>query len=54
VELAKRYSDDDGYRFINGVLRRVVGRGEAYGGEASDGQVSGVSVSEPEVDSPVV
>ncbi len=23
VELAKRYSDDDGYRFINGVLRRV-------------------------------
>ncbi len=28
VELAKRYSDDDGYRFINGVLRRVVGRGE--------------------------
>ncbi|WP_035992613.1 transcription antitermination factor NusB [Leptolyngbya sp. KIOST-1] len=28
VELAKRYSDDDGYRFINGVLRRVVSRGE--------------------------
>ncbi len=23
VELAKRYSDEDGYRFINGVLRRV-------------------------------
>ncbi|OLP17127.1 transcription antitermination factor NusB [Leptolyngbya sp. 'hensonii'] len=23
VELAKRYSSDDGYRFINGVLRRV-------------------------------
>lgn len=23
VELAKRYSDDQGYRFINGVLRRV-------------------------------
>lgn len=23
VELAKRYSGDDGYRFINGVLRRV-------------------------------
>lgn len=22
IELAKRYSDDDGYRFINGVLRR--------------------------------
>jgi transcription antitermination protein NusB len=24
VELAKRYSEEDGYRFINGVLRRVV------------------------------
>ncbi len=24
VELAKRYSSDDGHRFINGVLRRVV------------------------------
>ena len=23
VELAKRYSDDDGHRFINGVLRRI-------------------------------
>jgi N utilization substance protein B len=23
VELAKRYSDEDGFRFINGVLRRV-------------------------------
>ncbi len=31
VELAKRYSDDDGFRFINGVLRRVVNR-EAEGG----------------------
>ncbi|OKH22960.1 transcription antitermination factor NusB [Hydrococcus rivularis NIES-593] len=26
VELAKRYSDEDGYRFINGVLRRVSDR----------------------------
>ena len=26
VELAKRYSDEDGYRFINGVLRRVISR----------------------------
>ncbi len=24
VELAKRYSDEEGYRFINGVLRRVI------------------------------
>jgi N utilization substance protein B len=23
VELAKRYSDEEGYRFINGVLRRI-------------------------------
>lgn len=41
VELAKRYSDDDGYRFINGVLRRVVSQGD--GGEV-----------EVEADSPVV
>ncbi len=26
VEIAKRYSDDDGYRFINGVMRRVTDR----------------------------
>jgi N utilization substance protein B len=26
IELAKRYSDEDGYRFINGVLRRVTNR----------------------------
>jgi N utilization substance protein B len=26
IELAKRYSDEDGYRFINGVLRRVSDR----------------------------
>jgi N utilization substance protein B len=43
VELAKRYSDDDGFRFINGVLRRVVNRSD--GGEATG--------SEATVDSPV-
>ncbi|MDJ0574508.1 MAG: transcription antitermination factor NusB [Xenococcaceae cyanobacterium MO_234.B1] len=26
VELGKRYSDDDGFRFINGVLRKVSDR----------------------------
>jgi N utilization substance protein B len=26
VELAKRYSDEEGHRFINGVLRRVTDR----------------------------
>ncbi len=29
VELAKRYSDEDGYKFINGVLRRVTDRMKA-------------------------
>jgi N utilization substance protein B len=29
VELAKRYSGDEGHRFINGVLRRVTERGKA-------------------------
>lgn len=29
VELAKRYSDSDGYRFINGVLRRLSDRLQA-------------------------
>ncbi|MGG6239448.1 transcription antitermination factor NusB [Nodosilinea sp. AN01ver1] len=37
VELAKRYSDEDGYRFINGVLRRVVTRGEAESGVEESG-----------------
>ena len=26
IEIAKRYSDEDGYRFINGVLRRWINR----------------------------
>jgi len=26
IEIAKRYSDEDGYRFVNGVLRRWVNR----------------------------
>ncbi|NEP16771.1 MAG: transcription antitermination protein NusB [Leptolyngbya sp. SIO4C1] len=29
IEVAKRYSDEDGYRFINGVMRRVTDRLEA-------------------------
>lgn len=29
VELAKRYSSEDGHRFINGVLRRVIDRVKA-------------------------
>jgi transcription antitermination protein NusB len=34
VELAKRYSSDEGHRFINGVLRRVVERGAPRAGAA--------------------
>ena len=34
VELAKRYSDEDGFRFINGVLRRLSDRIKEDGTEA--------------------
>ncbi len=34
VELAKRYSDEDGFRFINGVLRRLSDRIKEQGVEA--------------------
>lgn len=34
VELAKRYSDEDGFRFINGVLRRLSDRIKEHGIEA--------------------
>ncbi|MCC0177001.1 transcription antitermination protein NusB [Waterburya agarophytonicola K14] len=34
VELAKRYSDEDGFRFINGVLRRLSDRIKEQGLEA--------------------
>jgi len=37
VEIAKRYSDEDGYRFINGVLRRWVNRFLHPMASASDG-----------------
>jgi transcription antitermination protein NusB len=36
VELAKRYSDEDGHRFINGVLRRVTDRLRAEDAAASE------------------
>ena len=34
VELAKRYSDEDGFRFINGVLRRLSDRLKSEGKDA--------------------
>ncbi|MEM8805708.1 MAG: transcription antitermination factor NusB [Cyanobacteria bacterium P01_G01_bin.38] len=40
IEVAKRYSDEEGYRFINGVMRRVTDRLEAE-------RRSGGATSEP-------
>ncbi|MBD0268852.1 transcription antitermination factor NusB [Pseudanabaena sp. FACHB-2040] len=40
VELAKRYSGEEGYRFINGVLRRVVERSKISAKEAPPPVVS--------------
>lgn len=46
VELAKRYSDEDGYRFINGVLRRVVNRAAALDeGELPEGLVASEEIA---------
>ncbi|MEG3435692.1 transcription antitermination factor NusB [Pannus brasiliensis CCIBt3594] len=39
IELAKRYSDEEGYRFINGVLRRVVDKQEKPTAESAGGRV---------------
>jgi N utilization substance protein B len=41
IELAKRYSDEDGYRFINGVLRRVVDRREKPATGRATGETDG-------------
>ncbi|MEM6254653.1 MAG: transcription antitermination factor NusB [Cyanobacteria bacterium P01_D01_bin.156] len=35
IEIAKRYSDEDGYRFINGVMRRVTDQIEGKTKQAS-------------------
>ncbi|MDY6898338.1 MAG: transcription antitermination factor NusB [Cyanobacteriota bacterium] len=45
VELAKRYSGEDGHRFINGVLRRVIEQKKVASEHLSANSVS-VSVSE--------
>lgn len=47
VELAKRYSDDDGHRFINGVLRRVVEKPGHKSGEASEDVPADAPAPEP-------
>ncbi|MEM9165109.1 MAG: transcription antitermination factor NusB [Cyanobacteria bacterium P01_F01_bin.4] len=45
IEVAKRYRDEEGYRFINGVMRRVTDRLEAE--RRSGGATSEPSPSEP-------
>ncbi|GAB4466180.1 MAG: transcription antitermination factor NusB [Elainellaceae cyanobacterium] len=47
VELAKRYSDDDGHRFINGVLRRVVEKPESRPEEISEDAPASTPAPEP-------
>jgi N utilization substance protein B len=51
VELAKRYSDEDGYRFVNGVLRRWLQHTQGKGRTAStapssSGEVPALSSTE--------
>lgn len=50
VELAKRYSDEEGYRFINGVLRRLSDRLKGLPEETSVETNDAIAVEEkPEV-----
>ena len=41
VELAKRYSDEDGFRFINGVLRRLSDRHKQQGKSEASASTEG-------------
>jgi len=51
VELAKRYSDEEGYRFINGVLRRLSDRLKGLPEETEKQDTKAISVEEkPEID----
>jgi len=51
VELAKRYSDEEGYRFINGVLRRLSDRLKGLPEETEKQDTEAISVEEkPEID----
>ena len=46
VELAKRYSGEDGHRFINGVLRRVIEQEKVSTEHLSANSVSESSLEE--------
>ncbi|MBE7383202.1 MAG: transcription antitermination protein NusB [Leptolyngbya sp. SIO1E4] len=56
IEIAKRYSDEDGYRFINGVLRRWVTRflNPAENSAASSQETSSPAVAESDPESSVL
>jgi N utilization substance protein B len=47
VELAKRYSGEEGFRFINGVLKRVVDRHGGGSGTAPEGTPAGDRLENP-------
>ncbi|MBT9312193.1 transcription antitermination factor NusB [Leptothoe kymatousa] len=47
IEIAKRYSDEDGYRFINGVMRRVTDQIE---GKKSSNPVPDLGLPDAEVE----
>ncbi|MGF1522612.1 MAG: transcription antitermination factor NusB [Leptolyngbyaceae cyanobacterium] len=49
IEIAKRYSDEDGYRFINGVLRRWVNRYLNPGSASSGGKQSPTDAEIPSI-----
>ena len=50
VELAKRYSDEDGFRFINGVLRRLSERLKQQDKSEADPKATGRVIASMEVD----
>ena len=52
VELAKRYSDEDGFRFINGVLRRLSDRIKEQGIDAIIASTTEIE-TEPEIESEI-
>lgn len=56
IEIAKHYSDEDGYRFINGVLRRWVNRfmQAAPGAKNLSNDDPEPTVADPNTESPLV
>lgn len=47
IEVAKRYSDEDGYRFINGVMRRVT---DQLGKQKLDARSTPLQIAQPASD----